>query len=355
MSDETELLRRVVRDVLSAALDPLAIESAEASAGAAPLWERLAELEWPMIGVAEPEGEEADALEQLAVVHEGLGRHAAPVPLLETGLVRWALGERNADVELGAVLTVAPSRPGERLRLERRGEELVLTGSARHVPWAAAASAILAYADDGGAETAVLVPRSSAGLEVAPGRNVAGEPRDQITFSDVACPASARVEHAPSRDRITLRAALARSAATVGALEAAHEVTREHVTTRQQFDRPLVRLQVVGAHLARMAIEVALARAALDAAVTAHAREEDVVWATAAAKLTTARAATTVARLAHQLSGAMGMTREHTLQLWTRRLWAWRDEGGSEGEWAARLGGGVLAEGADALWAFVTR
>jgi acyl-CoA dehydrogenase len=104
-----------------------------------------------------------------------------------------------------------------------------------------------------------------------------------------------------------------------------------------------------------MAIEVALARAALDAAVAAHAGGDDVAWATAAAKLTTARAATDVARLAHQLHGAMGMTREHNLQLWTRRLWAWRDEGGSEGDWAARLGGEVLEEGPDALWAFVTR
>jgi acyl-CoA dehydrogenase len=104
-----------------------------------------------------------------------------------------------------------------------------------------------------------------------------------------------------------------------------------------------------------MAIERSLARAAVEAAVAAHARHEDVVWATAAAKLATARAATMVARLAHQLHGAIGMTREHRLQLWTRRLWSWRQEGGTEDEWAARLGGGVLEAGEDALWAFLTR
>ena len=355
MSDETELLRDVVRDVLTAALDPQAIESAEQSGGVPPLWDRLAELEWPMIGVPDSEGDEADALEQLVVVLEGLGRHSAPVPLLETGLARWALGERSGEVDLDAVLTVAPAHRGEPLRLERRGDGLVLSGTARRVPWAAAAGEILAYADDGDAEVALLVPRDTAGLEIAPARNVAGEPRDEVTFSGVACPASALVEHAPSRDAVTLRAALARSAATVGALEAAHEVTREHVTTRRQFDRPLVRLQVVGAHLARMAVELALARAALDAAVAARASGEDVVWATAAAKLTTARAATTVACLAHQLHGAIGVTREYSLQLWTRRLWSWRDEGGSEGEWSARLGGEVAAAGPDALWEFVTR
>jgi acyl-CoA dehydrogenase len=356
MSEETDLLRDVVRDVLSGALDPQAIESAEASGGVPTLWHELAELEWPLIGVPESGQEEADALEQLAVVLEGLGRHAAPVPLVETGLARWALGERNEELDPDAVLTVAPAHPAERLRLERRGPDLVLDGTARRLPWAGHSHAILAYACDGDdGEAAVLVPRDSGGLEIVPGRNLAGEPRDEVAFSEVACPASAVVDEAPAREAVTLRAALARSAATVGALDAAYEVTREHVTTRRQFERPLVRLQVVGAHLARMAIEVALARAALEAAVTAHATGEEVAWSTAGAKLTSARAATTVARLGHQLSGAMGMTREHSLQLWTRRLWSWRGEGGSEADWSARLGGEVLAEGADALWAFVTR
>jgi alkylation response protein AidB-like acyl-CoA dehydrogenase len=352
MSEETDLLRDVARDVLSRALDPGAIEEAEVARGVPPLWPRLAELEWPLIGVAASAGEEAEALEQLAAVLEALGRHAAPVPLVETGLVRWALGVRGEAFELGEVLSVAPVHADERLRLEGRGGDVVVSGTARRVPWAAAASAILAYADDGTSDVAVLVPGSAPGLIVSPGRNLAGEPRDDVTFSDVMCSA---VEAAPAHEELTLRAALARSAATVGALDAVHEITREHVTTRRQFDRPLVRLPVAGAHLGRMAIERSLARAAVEAAVAAHARHEDVVWATAAAKLATARAATMVARLAHQLHGAIGMTREHRLQLWTRRLWSWRQEGGTEDEWAARLGGGVLEAGEDALWAFLTR
>jgi alkylation response protein AidB-like acyl-CoA dehydrogenase len=356
MSHETDLLRDVARDLLTAALDPQAIESAEQRGGLPPLWSTLTELEWPMIGVAASADEEADALEQLSAVLEAVGRHAAPVPLLETGLVRWALGsERGASVEPGAVLTVAPARAGERLPLKRRGEDVVVSGTAERVPWAADARAILVYADEGEAETAVLVPRDSAGLQIAAGRNLAGEPRDEVTFCDVVCPARAVVRPAPSREQVMLRMAFARSAATLGAIGAVYEITREHVTTRRQFDRPLVRLKVVGADLARMAIERSLARVALEAAVAAHAGGEDVVWSTAAAKLAGARAATTVSRLAHQLHGAIGMTREHRLQLWTRRLWSWRDEGGTEDEWEAMLGGAVQAAGEEALWAFVAR
>jgi alkylation response protein AidB-like acyl-CoA dehydrogenase len=355
MTDETELLRDVVRDVLAAAVDAQAIEGVERDGGVPPLWARLAELEWPMIGVPGANGDDAEALEQLVVVLSGVGRHAAPVPLAETCLARWALGERTAELELDAVVTVAPARFQDHLCLERRRAEVVVSGRAERVPWASQATAILAYAGDGDVDRAVLVPQGGTSVRIEPGRNLAGEPRDLVSFADVALPLSALVEQAPTREEVTLRAALGRSAAIVGALEAAYELTREHVMHRRQFDRPLIRLQVVGAHLARMAIELALARAALEGAVAAQSTRADTAAATAAARVTTARAATTIARLAHQLHGAIGVTREHGLQLWTRRLWSWRDEGGSQADWAARLGGEVIARGPDPLWAFVTR
>jgi hypothetical protein len=48
--------------------------------------------------------------------------------------------------------------------------------------------------------------------------------------------------------------------------------------------------------------------------------------------------------------GAIGFSTEHPLHRYTRRLWAWRDDYGSETAWAARLGAHVAARGADALW-----
>jgi acyl-CoA dehydrogenase len=60
-----------------------------------------------------------------------------------------------------------------------------------------------------------------------------------------------------------------------------------------------------------------------------------------------------VARTAHQVHGALGFTREHDLRRWTTRLWAWRDEDGSDAQWQAELGRRVLAAGPDALWPMV--
>ncbi|MFB9385262.1 acyl-CoA dehydrogenase family protein [Pseudonocardia petroleophila] len=74
----------------------------------------------------------------------------------------------------------------------------------------------------------------------------------------------------------------------------------------------------------------------------------------AAAKARTGEAAGEVARIAHQVHGAIGFTREHDLRLLTTRLWAWRDEDGSDARWQAELGATVLAAGPDALWPLVT-
>jgi alkylation response protein AidB-like acyl-CoA dehydrogenase len=61
-----------------------------------------------------------------------------------------------------------------------------------------------------------------------------------------------------------------------------------------------------------------------------------------------------VAEIAHQLHGAIGFTVEHELHLFTRRLWSWRDEFGTESEWSARLGDQLIREGADAVWMALT-
>ncbi|MCG8558673.1 MAG: acyl-CoA dehydrogenase, partial [Hyphomicrobiales bacterium] len=70
----------------------------------------------------------------------------------------------------------------------------------------------------------------------------------------------------------------------------------------------------------------------------------------ASAKIRVGEAAGEGAAIAHQVHGAIGFTQEHILHRYTRRLWGWRDEFGSESVWAVQLGRRVAAEGADALW-----
>jgi acyl-CoA dehydrogenase len=106
--------------------------------------------------------------------------------------------------------------------------------------------------------------------------------------------------------------------------------------------------------LAMLAGQVAAAIAAAEAAVEASGDAPDE-FAVAVAKARVGEAAGKGAEIAHQVNGAMGFTREHSLHYSTRRLWSWRDEFGNESYWQQRLGRKVAAAGADALWPMLTR
>jgi acyl-CoA dehydrogenase len=64
--------------------------------------------------------------------------------------------------------------------------------------------------------------------------------------------------------------------------------------------------------------------------------------------------ASRAAAIAHQVHGAIGVTEEHPLHLFTRRIWDWRDDFGSDVEWSGCLGRKVARAGGAALWAEVS-
>ena len=109
------------------------------------------------------------------------------------------------------------------------------------------------------------------------------------------------------------------------------------------------------AYIKKFAGEVAAAMtaagSAADAVTQAVASDgDDIFLEVAAAKIRSAEAAQEGAAIAHQVHGAIGFTKEHTLHRFTRRLWAWRDDFGNESAWAVKLGQLVAVKGADRLW-----
>jgi acyl-CoA dehydrogenase len=74
----------------------------------------------------------------------------------------------------------------------------------------------------------------------------------------------------------------------------------------------------------------------------------------AIAKVRAGEAAGATASIAHQVHGAIGITKEHSLHFATRRLYSWRAEFGAESFWAERSDAPRSA-GADAYWPSVTQ
>jgi acyl-CoA dehydrogenase len=69
----------------------------------------------------------------------------------------------------------------------------------------------------------------------------------------------------------------------------------------------------------------------------------------AGAKARASEAAGMVAPMAHAIHGAIGVTAELDLQLFTRRLHEWRADFGSERAWNTVLGRALLATGESTL------
>jgi hypothetical protein len=134
-----------------------------------------------------------------------------------------------------------------------------------------------------------------------------------------------------ARVRSWIRVALA--AEMSGLLHAAIASTVEHVSVRKQFGRPLGAFQALRHRLAECTMLASGVRwLALKAAATGD--EGDA----ALAALHAQESATRIGYDLHQMLGAMGMTLEHGLHLWTYRAKALISELGGRGGQAEAVG-----------------
>jgi len=156
-----------------------------------------------------------------------------------------------------------------------------------------------------------------------------------------------RARHLPA----ALWQAALTTAEIAGLIDTVLEMTLDWTQTRQQFGKPLSRNQAVQHSLAQLAAEAAAAEAAVGLAGLALAGTGDPLRI-AAAQARASEAAGIAAGIAHQLHGAIGVTADHRLHLFTSALWALRDRHGSEHVHHAALGKAALAAGS--VWALAT-
>ncbi|HSV46246.1 MAG TPA: acyl-CoA dehydrogenase family protein, partial [Ramlibacter sp.] len=97
------------------------------------------------------------------------------------------------------------------------------------------------------------------------------------------------------------------------------------------------KFQAIQHQLSVMAEHVAAARMAAEAGFASDS-SRPTVSACAVAKARASEAAQQVASIAHAVHGAIGVTEEYDLQLYTRRLHDWRAAHGSEAHWHRLLG-----------------
>jgi alkylation response protein AidB-like acyl-CoA dehydrogenase len=328
-------------------------------------WRRGAELGWTSLLVDEAHGGgtiSGAGLVDLSVVAYEFGHHAAPGPLTATNVVASALSEHGATGDQAAVLEGLLSgeaiatwcgpelgaRPGEwraGVVAERTGDDLVLRGSVRPVEHGAQADHFLVTARDGAGLTQVLVPAAADGLAVEPLQTVDLTRRyAAVTFDGVRVGADAIVGAAgggAADVERQLRIALSiLNAEAVGAMQAAFDMTVEWSFDRYSFGRPLASYQALKHRFADMMSWLQAGHGISDAACAAAQEDaENADELASAAKAFIGRYGGELIQDCVQLHGGIGVTFDHDLHLFLRRLTVNRSVAGTPREHLRRIAG----------------
>ena len=348
MIDIQELVRdtasRLFKDHCTRAVQ----DAAERGTWPAAAWDAASEA--GLLSALDPESTDDSLLplNVLAPLMEMTGVHAVPLPVGETLLAQRLLTTAGLAFPDGPLSIASGLDPLPDLSRTKNGWEL--SGPVRRVPWGRHARAIAVAARY--EERLVLVRLEGLQPDTL-GVNLAGEARDSFELTSHRLTDDAVQNNAVQvGSRLRFEGALLRSLQIAGALGRVLEQTVQYSLDRVQFGRPIAKFQAVQHQVAVLAGQSAAAVAAAAAAVNAD-------WAQtggfeiAAAKLRTSEAASIGCEIGHQVHGAIGFTHEYDLHLRTRRLLSWRDEFGSETEWAHWIGERVGAVGGDGLWNYI--
>ncbi|TDV72640.1 acyl-CoA dehydrogenase family protein [Pseudomonas sp. LP_7_YM] len=340
-----ELFESTIERLLSDGADSETVNASEGGVWAATLWDAIEDSGFTLAAAPEFLGGADAGWADLYVIARAAGRFAVPLPLTEALLANWLLGCCGLEPRTGSLSICA--RPRLLLNDDR------VSGVLPDVPWGRHVESVVAIADsDDGGPTLVVLPRAQA-QRIEQSLNIAGEPRDALFFSEATVLDRAPLPSGLNSEALQTGGALMRSAQIAGALSTLLDMTAEYAGQRNQFGKPIGAFQAIQQQLAVFAEQAAAANSAAEAAFAESDRALN--WfSVAVAKVTTAEAATQGANIAHAVHGAIGFTQEYALQLYTRRLWAWRGEFGSTTHWSQMIGKQVCAAGAEGFWPLMT-
>ncbi|MES2496110.1 MAG: acyl-CoA dehydrogenase family protein [Pseudomonadota bacterium] len=312
-----ELLEQFVR-VLDEHCPPDAVRAIQAGGDIAPMWDAFVASGFVDALVPEAADGAGLSLGEMAPLFQAMGRFAMPLPLAETMVARKLLAEAGTAWPDGPIAFVTGCAP---------------------VPCGLVATHLLIEAGD----VLRLVPAAELTIQAT------GVHGSLAAWIEGAAKAESAVIAAPFGGLRPI-AALCRASGIAGAAERLLEMTVAYANDRVQFGKPIGRLQAIQQQLSVMAEQVLIARFAAELGCRGN-------WPSPAgaaiAKTVSSGAAATIADIAHAVHGAIGISVEHDLQLYSRALRAGRLDEGGETYWAVRLGRERLAQAAGSSLDFV--
>jgi alkylation response protein AidB-like acyl-CoA dehydrogenase len=326
-------------------------------------WRQGAELGWTSLLVPEDLGGgsvSGNGAADLALVADAFGTHVAPGPLLPCNVVAATLSRSGSTEQQGEIVpaivagdvvatwafTEAPPHDGLgdiALRAEADGSDYVLTGVKSPVEAGAQADQLLVTATtDAGAAQFLLAP-DTPGITVTPLRSVDLVRRyARISFDGARVPATALVGEpggaAADVEHQLLLAGVVQSAEMVGAAQVAFDLTLDWAFSRYSFGRPLASYQEIKHRFADMKMWLEASHALADVAARHDDEDDAAARAVSTAKAYTGDYLAELVQDCVQLHGGIGVTYEHDLHLYLRRITVDRLTYGTPAEHRRRLG-----------------
>lgn len=309
-------------------------------------WQQGAALGWTSLLVSEADGGgsvSGHGLLDLTLVAEEMGRRVSPGPLLPTNVVAAALSEYGTPEQraryLPGILSgeaiatwclgeVGSSGLPEAITFEAvpRGEGFVLSGRKGAAQAAAESDFFVVAALVGGAPTQFLVDADAPGLSVVPAEALDLTHRfGFVEFEQVALAPDAVLGAvggaAEQIERLFELAVALQCASMVGAIDRILAVTIEYSFDRFSFGRPLASYQALKHRFADLKLwtEASLATAGA-AAHAVDGRSEKAYELVSVAKSYIGDHAPAILSDCVQLHGGIGVTWDHDIHLYTRRV-----------------------------------
>jgi len=352
LTDDQEMLRESARGFLGEAAPVSCFrrqrDENRVDAASRDLWRQMASLGWAGILVDEEFGGSQFGFVGAGVLAEEMGRTLSASPFISTALLaataigRFGSAEQKARhlpliaageaIHALAVDEGAKHRPEAiAVRAERAGNGFRINGAKRFVADGTLADQLIVAArsagaaGDAGGITLFLLDAKAPGITIEPVRLVDSRNAARIAFADVEATGGDVLGEIDAGGDVLhgiLNAGRAGLAAELsGAAQQSFDVTIDYLKTRQQFGATIGSFQALQHRAAYLYCELQLTRSAV-----LHALQElDRDFAAAGPACTLAKAkagqAATLAGLeAIQMHGGIGMTDEHDVGLYVKRI-----------------------------------
>jgi alkylation response protein AidB-like acyl-CoA dehydrogenase len=348
LQEEQDMLKKTARDFLTNRCPKTLVREMEEDEKGYPaeLWQEIADLGWTGLAFPEKYGGGGMSFLDLVLLIEEMARACLPSPFFATvilsglaildagteeqkqaylpqvssgkSIFTLALYEGETQPEVGSIAATATAKNGH----------FIISGTKLFVPNAHVADHILYVTrtnkQTGEGVTVFIVDAKSPGISNTVLDTIAKDKLCEVTFDNVRVSKDnilgQRGIDLKVMQGIIERAVVAKCCEMVGYSQQMLEMTIDYAKERKQFDRPIGSFQIIQHYCSNMLTDVEGLRLSAYQAAWRLSEGLPATKEVAVAKAWASEAGERIISLGHQIFGAMGVTNDHDLHLYTRRI-----------------------------------